>query len=774
MKRLILPLLLFGTFLIQAQDIPIGSWREHLPYSRGESVAELDNTIYCATGQGLFSYDKQDQSMLRMSKVNGLSDVGIRSLASHKDLQILVIAYENANIDLLRNNRLLNLPDIKRKTALGKKEINRVIFRSNMAYLACGFGIVVLDLEKEEFFDTYLIGPSGSQVQIFDITFNDSLILAASEHGIYQARLDAQNLADYNSWTLLPSPAAPIGFSALIQHHGMLFTVKADPAGSSDTLLVLNAGNWSHFANVSKRKIYGLKVFRDQLMVISEGDVDLYDDQGSLVERIYTYSPGVPSPHDAIIGSDNLFWISDLSLGLVRCYNTWNCQSMHPEGPGSINNAALAFSGNKLWIAPGGVNYSWNNFYRTEGLFSFNGSTWQNYNRNNTPAFDSIFDILSLAVDPSDPTHVFAGSWGNGLVEMKAGKVHKVHNASNSSLKSAASFYFVGIAGMTFDSKRNLWVSNSYQPYGLSMLSPTGTWTSFNLSPVIAEEILGNITIDNFGQKWVVLPRGSGILVFDENDTPEIPGDDKKRKLSTAAGNGNLPSSNVLCLTRDLDGEIWVGTDKGVVVFYSPGNVFSGNNFDAQKVLVEYDGYNQYLLESENVTCIAVDGANRKWIGTERAGVFLLSEDGTRELMHFSAANSPLLSDNISSIAIDQESGEVFFGTDKGVVSYRSTATAGTEQHSETYAFPNPVPPDYDGLIAIRGLVEQADVKITDIAGNVVYAGKALGGQAVWDGRNLKGEKVQTGVYLVFSVNGSETGFSVGEEKMVSKILFIK
>ena len=218
----------------------------------------------------------------------------------------------------------------------------------------------------------------------------------------------------------------------------------------------------------------------------------------------------------------------------------------------------------------------------------------------------------------------------------------------------------------------------------------------------------------------------------------------------------------------DLDGEIWVGTDKGVAVFYTPENVFSGSDFDAQQILVDQDGFIQPLLESEIVTAIAVDGANKKWIGTQRAGVFYMSADGTQQLAHFTTEDTPLFSNTINCISINQLTGEVYFGTDKGIVSYKGLATEGNDIYADTVlVYPNPVNENYNGYIAIKGLVANADVKITDIAGNLIYQTTAEGGQAVWNGKNFSDERAKTGVYLVFSSNED------GTEKMVSKIMFI-
>jgi hypothetical protein len=270
------------------------------------------------------------------------------------------------------------------------------------------------------------------------------------------------------------------------------------------------------------------------------------------------------------------------------------------------------------------------------------------------------------------------------------------------------------------------------------------------------------------------------IIVFTDNGTITQTSDDQSKLLTSATGNGAIPGNKVYSIAEDNDGEIWIGTDEGVAVFYSPENVFTNYNYDAQRILIPRNdgtGLADILLEFETITAIAVDGANNKWIGTDRSGVFQLSPDGQKELNHFTEQNSPLFSNNISSIAINHKTGEVFFGTAKGIISYKSEATGGSETIVDAYAYPNPVSSGYTGPIAIIGLPENADFKITDINGRLVYNGYAQGGQAIWYGTNHEGRRVQSGVYLVFvtDINGenSVTSGDKSNSTLVTKILFI-
>jgi hypothetical protein len=306
----------------------------------------------------------------------------------------------------------------------------------------------------------------------------------------------------------------------------------------------------------------------------------------------------------------------------------------------------------------------------------------------------------------------------------------------------------------------------------VNVRTESGQWYAFSIPGISGAPLFGDMTVDSYNQKWINVlgnnaPLGNGLVVYDDNGTLTETTDDRARFLTTGAGKGNLPSTDIRAITEDLENEIWLGTSKGVAVMYSPSSVLSADNYDVQQVLINQDGVNQYLLESEIVTAIAVDGANRKWIGTESGGLFLMSADGTKQILNFNEDNSPILSNYILALAIDQKTGEVFIGTNRGLISYKGDAIAGSGGCSDVLVYPNPVRENYGGPIAIKGLVPNGNVKITDVSGNLVYETTALGTQAIWYGKKFNGEKVQTGVYLVFSSDED------GENTCVTKLLLI-
>ncbi len=326
---------------------------------------------------------------------------------------------------------------------------------------------------------------------------------------------------------------------------------------------------------------------------------------------------------------------------------------------------------------------------------------------------------------------------------------------------------YVRIGGLDFDREGNLWITNAAVPHNLHKLSPAGEWQSFALPEIANQWNTGSVIVTKNDDKWVVVLRGHDIYVVDKTGT------NKKHLLVTSYFNNGQNEiynrmNDVYSIAEDNDGAIWVGTSKGVALYTVPSRIWGSDPmFATQPSLDLNDGVYHPLLATEAVTAIAVDGANRKWFGTKESGVFLISENGDSEVLHFTKENSPLLSNKIFAIAINQKSGEVFFGTDKGLVSYQGNAISGKSSYDNVYVYPNPVRETYDGPITITGLIENTDVKITDITGNLVFKTTSLGGQAVWDGTNLNGRRVKTGVYLVFC--NDETG----EQTQITKLLFI-
>jgi len=731
MKKLLF--LLFPLF-IQAQDVSIGFWKDYQSYTSASYIAEAGSRIYCVTNGGLFYLEKTDNTLNRISKVNGLSDIGVKQVAYDENLEITVVTYENCNLDLIKGERIINISDIKRKEIIGNKFINNIIIKEGIAYLSCTFGLVLLDIEKEEIKDTYKIGEDGSFEGINSCAFNSNKIYVASEGGVYYADVNASNLFDFNSWKLDTNRN---------ENYYNIFAIEDS---------IWTGGKNSFFNNNTL-----FLSFNDTILIYK----NLFLSSDTIINN------QIEDLNFIYLSNDEYLWIADAENGLIKFNNYEYQENYIPEGPVRNETYSLEFVENKLYQCHGGHSNFGKNAEVNDGVSVKNKyDDWVNYDRY---TLGNARDILEVAVRNG---REYYASWYHGVPEMKDGELIIKHGYANTNgVLDTISYHEtnnrIRISDLKFDDDGNLWGLSSEVSRPLFVKTKNGEWYSFTMYQGEADLFFDDLIIDQYNQKWGIIGRGGGLFVYNDNNTIENALDDQYKILNTSTGNGNLPSLQTYSIAEDLDGEIWVGTDNGITVFYNPSAVFSGSNFDAQQILIQEGNYGQYLLSEEKVKCITIDGANRKWIGTEKSGVFLLSEDGTEEIQHFTSENSPLFSNNIIDITINPENGEVFIGTGEGLISYRSDATIGATTQEETHVFPNPVRESYNGPIAINGLVSNANIKITDIDGNLVFEDFAKGGQSIWDGKNKNGERASTGVYLVFSTDIN------GLEKMVSKILFI-
>ncbi len=761
MKKFIMPFFICYSFFGFSQDIPIGDWRDHLPYSDAVSVTYGNNIVYCAANSGIFMYDKTDMTIEKLNLVNGLSDIGVNKIQFNSYNNSLIIAYTNGNIDVIKEDKsIINLSFIKNSNIIGSKTINHIYLKGKLAYLSTGFGIVVLDTDKPEITETYLFGPIGSYMFTNAVTIDGNTIYAATDQGIYFADINSPNLIDYNEWSLLTDLGTQ-SYSNIISFSGRLFTSSKSSVWEGDTIYYNDLGLWQKFIpnglNVKTINISNGK------LLITTSNILIYNASLTQIEDLYTINGWyIANAEEALIDNDGIIWYADNNHGLIKTINNWDNEIIVPDGPTNSNAFAMDFVNNELWTVSGGYG-----IYLSKNLINhFSDNTWGNLGSYLVDADgNTTFDLVSIAINPNNISNVYAGSWSSGLYEFNNGVVTNIYNAQNSPLDSTF-FGSTAIGAIKFDKDNNLWISSSYTDNILAVKTPNNNW--YNYSFPGTTKIPGTSSTENYHQmiidknnyKWIISSEENRVLVFDDNGTLDNNNDDRK------AYNDNIPGTEIQCIVEDLNGEIWVGTNEGIGVFYNPSTVFD-EDIQAEQIFIQQDGQTQILLETETVTAIAVDGANRKWIGTQNSGVFLISEDGTEEIEHFTTENSPLFSNNIFDIVINDKTGEVFFGTEKGLLSYKGTATEAKDDFSNIFVYPNPVKPDFNGTIAIRGLVKDTDVRITDISGNIVYQTTSLGGQAIWDGKDFNGNKVQTGVYMVFN------GGPDGNQKAAAKILFI-
>ncbi|MDJ0365693.1 hypothetical protein QMK33_11065 [Hymenobacter sp. H14-R3] len=770
------------------QGAAYGDWQLHLPARHPLTLAEAGNRLYVADESSFYFYDKDLHTTQMLSRRDGLSDVGVAALAYDSASAQLVVVYRNGNIDLLgRNNAVRNVTDLLRKESQAAKTVSQVQVYNGVAYIGTTLGVVVLDLAKREVRDTYsAIGPGGKVVAAYATVVLHDTIYAATSAGILRARISpASNLLDYRNWLAeLPAPAEPaLAYLQLVAYRGHVV------AGSSFRGVYYLAGvgaarRWRFAANSYGNDVRRLQPSTGQLLLAFQGSALRRFDAptGAVVEALPLAAVGT-DVRDMLRETDGTYYVASYDKGLLRFASaTAAPEVIQPNAPeraaayGLLANAAT----NSVDVFSGGYSgESGLQFGNRGGFYEYKDGQWTNYTATAYPSVTDFPNPLDLSHGTRTPDGtLYLASYGNGLLEWKGPGQYRQFTVGvpgsplRSSLVASDVNYlsFVRVTDVAADpNSGQVWVANRHQQAGVPGLfrfrPATATWT---VVPAYAGfENLDRLTVDNFGNPWATQSRkgGQGLVVLDTAS--------QKPFYFTAnpdpAARTGLPSNLLYAVTRDRNGAIWAGTAAGVAVYNDPSQLVSAaaNNtqypdFD-RPVVTRGSGTGFQVLFSETVRCIAIDGANRKWFGTPN-GLWLFSADATEALLNFTTANSPLPSNSIVDVAVNDKTGEVFVATDAGVVSYRGSASITDGPASCAQVSPNPVRPEFAGTVGISGVVNNAQVRITDVAGHLVYSTRAAGGTVTWNLADTAGRRVRSGIYLIL------TSDAEGKNTCVSKV----
>ena len=753
MRRHTFILIIVWLILPLQGQTPVGSWSDHLIYNTTNCVAVGTKEVYASTGSSIIVFNKEFAELKKMSRINGLTETGIAKIAWSEENNALIIGYTSSNVDLVKDNIIYNIPDIFRKYIPGNKEINRIRTNGKYAYLACSFGIVVLDITRKEIYDTWKPGNGSDNTEIWDIAFGNGKIYAATGMGVYSADLSTQGLAYFGNWNQITSLPIPDGkYTTLVFSGTKLFVNWSNPNAGGDSVFSIEEAS-SFLPELSGVKNRSLDPAPNGFTVSSASSVKYCNNSGSVTSTINSYGWSInPNISQAVIDNGDI-WIADITSGLIKGKNMSDFIALILPGPVSNNVISITSLNGKTIICGGGVDNAWNNLWRPLQVSVHENNNWDNIKSN------AVKDAMRAFIDPDNSNHFFVSTWGGGLLEYENNLLKNQFTESNSPLQTVIpGAPYVRICGMAMDKDKNLWITQSEVPGTTKALKPDKSWI---LNPATVDVIsVGDIIITKGGVKWIILPRGQGLYILDDNRSKKMLVEDSENKVI----------SFVYSLAEDLDGNIWVGTEQGPLVYYNPEKIFD-DDLKAFRIKIPRNdgtGLADYILNTESIATIAVDGANRKWLGTLSSGAYLLSSDGTTLLKNFNEKNSPILSNSIATIAVDNKTGEVWFGTSKGVQSVRGDATVGEDKFSNIYTFPNPVREDYTGNVTITGLMRDSQIKITDISGNLVYETASDGGLATWDLKSYNGRRVATGVYLVFCASND------GSQSFVTKMLVIR
>jgi len=743
---------------------PTGQWRDYFAFNDARVLSISPSKLYCAAANGYFTYDKGNGELNKYSTVNGLSEVDITAVSAIPQKHITFVGYKSGNIDVVNENtqRVVSLPYIKDKPMLGSKCINHFYYYNSLVYVSTDFGIVVIDPDRLEVRDTYFIVENAGTIKVNRLVAWNGKFWAATSQGVYSANINDPLLISYERWSreqFFNHPAAEcLGVTA-----DETYLLALEKVSGNDILWMNSGLGWVEVDRPFDETL-GVSIGFQKIVAFSSNAIQKYSLQGEKLELISSYLfGGTPKIADCILLENNALAVADEFNGLV-ILSPDSHSVLSPMGPFNNKFFHIDASANMVVAASGAYDAAFGNFWNPFIAHTFSEGKWSYY------ADWFNHDAVRVKADPRNPNAFFVASWGGGLYKLNSGTLAEHYNPDNSTLQSVFPGQpYCRIAGMDIDAKGNLWVANSEVPNPISVLTAQGVWKSFPYYTAIGTSRIISLTVSPNGIIWLALARDNGLFALNPGNDVESANDDIYLKFRPRDANGNTFPNEITALAFDRDGYLWLGTNQGVLVSYNPQRVLQGETrFQKIKIPDVVEGLAVYLLETEEITCVDVDGGNRKWFGTAKSGVYLFSADGTKQIHHFNTKNSPLPSNAILSVKAHPLTGEVFIATDKGLVAYRSDASQPAKTFDKVYVFPNPVRPNYAGLITIAGLMDNSVVKITDIAGNIVYETRSNGGIATWDGKNRNGQRAATGVYLVFCSD------SRGEQAAVTKLLFVK
>jgi len=770
--------LLIPVISFSQNDILIGEWDALLPANHGNHVATGNGKIFYGSDAGILVLDEEDiENPQYYSTIDGLSEINVDNLAFDEESGQLIIAYSNGVIDLFSPDEVFTILDIASNTTIqGSKKINNmhVTPDGEFVYLATGFGVLQYNLPRREFgFNTL------TSISINDITTSGDKVYAATDNGCYYIDLSSNSNENFfGDWTLIDSVAgiADTYFSSTVEVIGETIYVSAD----DEIYATTNTDSGTAFTSIYQFDSNNLKA--QDLVEYDGGCVLLLRHETGQSELIFfdedntVYFSNVACANVSnglAIDGSNRIWIGDRFRRMrYKTGANESCNRIEFNGPFGTNVSEMVVKNNTLYVATGGVKDNFSVDFVKDGFYEFKDQEWKVFNNTTDNSIDQFMtSFYQIRPHPTEDL-VYVGTYWGGMYEYNSASGEIVRLIDKDNTPDSGLGGTIGdesrtrISDLVFDKDGNLWIANFGAAKPLVVLTKDGNWFNFDVGANIN---ITNIVIDDFGFIWMVANgSGGGVIVYDIGEQIEDPTDDNIRFIR----NGDLPGGIARTLELDVTGDVWLGTTEGAMVFECGGAAFDPEICNANQPKFVQEGIPAFLLASELVKTIMIDGANRKWFGT-RNGVFLVNANPDEQIAHFTTENSPLFDNDIFDIAYNDETGEVYIGTAKGIMVYRSQATGASVNHSSNiYAYPNPVTPDHTGPIAIKGLARDANVKITDLNGKLVYETTALGGQAIWDGTHYdQSSKVGAGVYLVFS---STTDVFSEPNTHVTKILIVR
>lgn len=772
-SRLLLALFVFVGFSLQAQ-IPMGTWKYHVSSSKAIDITTDGERIFTALENGLFIYNPYTEESQLKTALNGLSDIDISCLYHDPQDNAVYIGYTNGNIDKWKEGKITNIPAIKLAQITNSKRINKLIRNGSYIYAANDFSIVLIDVAKEEIKDTYY--PTNSLEPIVGVALTTDSIFALTPTQMLKGLRTNPALPDYSQWDRdLRFPyQTELKYKELQSFNQQFWILRSTTGYGQDSVFRLKNNLLVNVINEPfSYEINSIQPVGGQLAISIDGGFMIYSNDGQLLTNFSASLLDRWINPSRVCKLSESYWSSDQAWGLQEHLNAFTCKRYPIEGLANRSVYTMAWQEDVLAVASGRLEAEIAPAFTRNGIHIYEEQQWRFHNTPTVTNWDynALWDFISIAVNPKNPKEIAAGTYSFVPLTIMNQTDTLVFDQNNSPLQPVS----IGngwslVSALKYDEKGNLWTANGYTDRPLKVRQADGTWSSFYLGAGASNKLTTKMEIDFQDNIWMGT-YASGLIGFQHQGTIDDPSDDLRIQLTSGELLGNLPSNKITALAADFDGELWIGTDAGFAVLYNANGAFSedAGNYDAQRIKIPFEGNYEIVLGEASITDIEIDGGNRKWMSTSNAGLVLLSPDGTEIIAQYNQDNSPLISNTIYDLELNHHTGELFIITDKGLVSLRIDATYEDPSYESLTVFPNPVRPEYFGPITLQGIRYNSDVKITDAGGNLIYKMQSNGGTAVWNGQNLNGEKVPTGVYFFWTANNYQGG-----DRKVAKVLVIR
>jgi ligand-binding sensor domain-containing protein len=751
-------------------------WQGYFSYNQIKDIATTTTSLLGATENAVFSKQFAANDITTINSIDGLKADVISTIYKSEAFNVTLVGNENGLLIVVKEDGTIIpkrgiLDEIPVSPLL--KKINHFLEDNGKIYISCDYGISIFDLTTLEFGNTYYMGPLGANIAVVQTTIKDGFIYAAtafpSGSGIRRADLSNPFLDDYNQWIDISGYL----WNGITTFNNVIYAFRID-----NKLIKYDGTSFTQIAQYTNTlQIKDIRSNENYLTVTFLNDVFIYNQAMQQVVHIQSNQIATDTTtfNCAMVVND-VIYIGTNEKGIVSSTiaNPFTFESIKPDGPELNYVFRVKKSSTTLWALYGRYNRTYNPYSPTPPYqpYAYPISKYTTQNGWDLLPFSDLFNarsFSSLAFDPNNENDLYVSSYFSGLLKVVNEEPTLLYNATNTGsdgLQLTSTDDGIRVNGPTYDKNGDLWMTNNFAQKALKVLRKSGTWQSYDLSNVIPETNVENyaiLTIDKNGTKWIPTSR-NGLIAYNETSNKSI-------VIKTEA-QGNLPENDVRCATLDNRNQVWIGTVRGLRIITSVDQFQSQDEIQTKAIIINevIDGEElaQELFYQQFIIDIAVDGANRKWVSIADGGVFLVSSNGQETIYNFTKENSPLPSNNINDIEIDNLTGEVFFATDKGLVSFKGTATGPKETLSNVYVYPNPVRPEFNGTIKIAGLTDKANIKIADIEGNLVYETTSSGGTIEWDATAFGKYKVASGVYMVFIATQD------GLDTTVKKIMIIR